>query len=46
MVGVFEDSVAVKEETANGFRIHGPRAGKTTSDKGKKAAATAAAAAN
>lgn len=34
---------AVKEETANGFRIHGPRAGKTTSDKGKKAAAAAAA---
>lgn len=30
---------AVKEETANGFRIHGPRAGKTTADKGKKAAA-------
>lgn len=33
---------AVREETANGFRIHGPRAGKTTSGKGKKAAAAAA----
>lgn len=34
---------AVKEETANGFRIHGARAGKTTSGEGKKAAAAAAA---
>lgn len=33
---------AVREETANGFRIHSPWAGKT-SGKGKKAAAAAAA---
>lgn len=33
---------AVREETANGFRIPGPWAGKTTSDKGKKVAAAAA----
>lgn len=32
---------AVREATANGFRIHDPWAGKTTSDKGKKAAAAA-----
>lgn len=33
---------AVREEAANGFRIHAPWAGKTTSDKGKKATAAAA----
>lgn len=32
---------AVREETANGFRIHGPWAGKTASGKGKKATAAA-----
>lgn len=31
-----------KDETTNGFRIHGPRAGKTTSSEGKKAATAAA----
>lgn len=35
---------AVREETANGFRIHGPWAGKTASGKGKKATAAAASA--